>query len=66
MTRLVFSPEAQTDLEQIGDYIAQDNPTAAIEFIETIAAPLSAGRSVPWYRPQAQRLAKRLPQCERR
>jgi toxin ParE1/3/4 len=36
VTRLVFSPEAQADLEQIGDYIAQDNSTAAIESIERL------------------------------
>jgi plasmid stabilization system protein ParE len=25
MARLVFSPRAETDLEEIGDYIARDN-----------------------------------------
>ena len=30
---LVFSPLAESDLEDIGDYIAMDNPTRAIEFI---------------------------------
>ena len=31
--RLVFNPNAKSDLEQIGDYIARDNPDAAIAFV---------------------------------
>ena len=33
---LVFSPLAESDLEEIGDYIAMDNPARAIEFIEEL------------------------------
>ena len=32
--RLELSPLAQTDLEAIGDYIAQDSPGNAVRFIE--------------------------------
>lgn len=34
--RVVFSPEAENDLEAIADYIAADNPRRALEFIETL------------------------------
>lgn len=34
--RVVFSPAAERDLEEIGDYIAQDNPTRAVSFIREI------------------------------
>ena len=36
--RIEFSPLAQTDLEAIGDYIAQDSPANAIRFIEGLRA----------------------------
>ncbi len=34
--RVVFALEAETGLELIGDYIAQDNPTRAASFIEEL------------------------------
>ncbi|BAI71727.1 plasmid stabilization system protein [Azospirillum sp. B510] len=33
MARLEFTAAAQADLESIGDYIAQDNPMAAIRMV---------------------------------
>jgi toxin ParE1/3/4 len=32
----VFSPLAEFDLEEIGDYIARDNPARAVSFIRDI------------------------------
>ena len=32
----VFSPLAELDLEEIGDYIARDNPSRALSFIRQI------------------------------
>ncbi len=32
----VFSPLAEQDLEEIGDYIARDNPPRAVSFIREI------------------------------
>jgi toxin ParE1/3/4 len=32
----IFSPLAASDLEEIGDYIAQDNPRRAITFVREI------------------------------
>lgn len=34
--RVVFSPAAEQDLEEIGDYIALDNPIRAVTFIREI------------------------------
>jgi toxin ParE1/3/4 len=34
--RLVLSPRAQLDLEEIGDYIARDNPVRAISFLDEL------------------------------
>jgi toxin ParE1/3/4 len=33
MTRALFAPAAEADLEEIVDYIAADNPAAASEFV---------------------------------
>ena len=32
MTRLIITPLAETDIEAIGDYIAEDNPDRAFSF----------------------------------
>lgn len=34
--RLVISPMAEQDIEEIGDYIALDNPARALSFIEEL------------------------------
>jgi len=36
--RLVFADEAEQDLEQIGDYIAEDNPIRAVSFVKELRA----------------------------
>ncbi len=36
MIRLAFSPDAEADLEEIGDFIAEDNPDAAIAFVQRL------------------------------
>lgn len=33
MTRLIITPLAESDIEDIGDYIAQDNPDRAVSFV---------------------------------
>ena len=38
MNRLVITPLAASDIEEIGDYIAQDNPLAAIRMDELFEA----------------------------
>jgi len=44
--KLTFSPRAGLDLEEIGDYIARDNPIRAISFLRELER-------------QCQRIAKR-------
>lgn len=34
--KLIVSPEAREDLREIEDYIAQDNPQAALSFVERL------------------------------
>ncbi len=36
--KLVLSPRAAEDLEEIGDYIARDNPERALSFVAEIEA----------------------------
>ena len=36
--RLIFAPPATADLEEIGDYIALDNPPRALSFIRELRA----------------------------
>jgi toxin ParE1/3/4 len=44
--RVVFSQAARTDLEQIGDYIARDNPQRARSFVRELqAASIALGDS---------------------
>jgi plasmid stabilization system protein ParE len=39
---VIFSPEAEADLETIGDYIARDNPLRAIAFVQQLQATCAA------------------------
>ena len=36
MNRLILTPRAAADLEEIGDYIALDNPAAAVRTIDRL------------------------------
>ena len=38
MTRLRFSPRAERDLADIGDYIGRDNPMRAYSFVQELRA----------------------------
>ncbi len=38
MTATIFSGPAESDLEAIGDYIAEDNPLRAVSFIKEVRA----------------------------
>lgn len=38
MKRLVITPQAQCDIEAIGDYIARDNPPRALSFVLELRA----------------------------
>ena len=45
--RCVFSPLAELDLEDIGDYIARDNPSRAVSFIREIRAQCAKITATP-------------------
>jgi len=38
VTRLVITPQAERDIEEIGDYIARDNPPRALSFVRELRA----------------------------
>lgn len=61
--RLVFLPQAETDLEAIGDYIAQDNPRRAMSFVRELRGQCQKITAVPKaYRPRPE-LGKDLRSC---
>lgn len=52
---VLFTPLAETDLEEIGDYIALDNPTRALSFIREIRAQCQKiGKSPLAYRARVE------------
>jgi toxin ParE1/3/4 len=44
---LFVSPAAEADLEEIGDYIAQDNPSRAVTFIDEVRSRFDAISRMP-------------------
>lgn len=61
--RLAFLPQAERDLEAIGDYIAQDNPRRAITFIRELRAQCRKIAQAPKaYRPRPE-LGKGIRSC---
>ena len=55
--RVVFSPKAEDDLEEIGDYIAQDNPGRALTFLDELRARSLAIAENPQAYPAQPKLA---------
>ena len=61
--RLVFLPQAEMDLEAIGDYIARDNPRRAISFVRELRGQCRKITEAPKaYRPRPE-LGKGLRTC---
>ena len=58
--RLSFSPRADLDIEEIGDYIARDNPRRALSFIEEIRAHCVRVAETPTVFPAREDLAPGL------
>lgn len=53
--RILFSPLAERDLEEIGDYIARDSPRRALSFIVELRAQCSKIAIAPQaYRPRPE------------
>lgn len=55
--RLSFSPRAALDLEEIGDYIARDNPKRALSFLAEIEAHCHRVSQMPSAFPSCNDLA---------
>ena len=53
-----LSPLAEEDLEDIGDYIARDNPTRAISFVRDIRERCAKIAAVPMAAPLCPELAE--------
>ncbi len=58
--KLVFSDTAEADLEEIGDYIALDNPLRAISFIEELRLQCARLLAFPEAAPARPELGKGL------
>jgi toxin ParE1/3/4 len=60
LIRVIFSPEADTDLEQIADYIAADNPVRAVTFVEELKRKALNTRFAPQAYPRRDDLPGEL------
>lgn len=58
--RLLLSPRAAADLEEIGDYIARDNPARAASFVAGLEAKCRAVAETPELYPARADLAPGL------
>jgi toxin ParE1/3/4 len=48
LKRIRLSPQAETDLETIADYIASDNPVRAMRFVQALRARCESLGAHPW------------------
>jgi toxin ParE1/3/4 len=58
--RLLLSPRAATDLEEIAEYIARDNPVRAASFVAELEAKCRSVAEAPEIYPQRNDLAPGL------
>jgi toxin ParE1/3/4 len=61
--RVCFTPLAATDLEKIADYIAQDNPSRAISFVQEIKLQCQKIASAPNVYRLRSEIARDLRSC---
>jgi len=54
----VFSPLAELDLEEIGDYIARDNPSRAVSFLREIRKQCAKITAMPQAAPLRHELGE--------
>ncbi|HJU18025.1 MAG TPA: type II toxin-antitoxin system RelE/ParE family toxin [Stellaceae bacterium] len=60
MPQLVFSPRAERDLEEIGDYIARGNPARALSFLDELRTRCDRVAANPTAYPAREDLAPGL------
>jgi toxin ParE1/3/4 len=58
--RLAFSQQAEIDLEDIGDYIARDNPLRALSFVRELREQCRRIAETPLAFPARSELGKGL------
>lgn len=58
--RLSFSPRAEEDLEEIADYIANDNPARALSFVQELRTRSELIVANPYAFPAREELAEGL------
>ena len=63
MTKVFFTREAERDLEEIGDFIAADNPARAISFIREIRDRCAKIAESPLAYPARPELGDRRRSC---
>ncbi|NIF22392.1 type II toxin-antitoxin system RelE/ParE family toxin [Candidatus Pantoea multigeneris] len=63
MTRLQISPLAEQDLEEIGDFIARDNPQRAMSFVEEIYGKCLSISETPEIYPLRPELGTGIRSC---
>lgn len=59
----IVSAEAEADLEEIGDYIAQDNPERAVTFLEEIRGRFDAISQMPRAYPERPEIDDGVRAC---
>jgi toxin ParE1/3/4 len=63
VTRVLLTVQAELDLEEIGDYIAADNPERALSFVSEIQAHCERIAKVPHAYPAWPELGEGLRCC---
>lgn len=63
MNRVLLTPRAEQDLEEIGDYIATDNPIRAHTFVQEIRTHFSRIAESPTAYPRRQELGDNVRTC---
>jgi toxin ParE1/3/4 len=61
--QLSITPLAAQDLEEIGDYIAQDNPSRAVEFLNELQAHCEIIRRNPGGYRHRPEFSKKMRSC---
>jgi toxin ParE1/3/4 len=63
VTRLVITPQAECDIEEIGDYIARDNVPRALSFIRELRAQCEKIAALPEAFRLRQELGEDIRSC---
>jgi toxin ParE1/3/4 len=62
--RIIFSPRATEDIEEIGDYIFSDNPKVAVKFVSDLRSRCDSLQNAPqggMLRPELGQATRSIP-----